>query len=42
MTAEPVVLIIGAGADNLQHEGELNAALVKVAQALKKVVIRPT
>ena len=36
MTAEPVVLIIGAGADNLQHEGELNAALVKVAQALKK------
>lgn len=34
--ASKTVLIIGAGADSLQHEGELAASLIKVARALQR------
>lgn len=36
MEDQPSVLILGAGADNFQHEGELTSSLIKVAIAIKK------
>ncbi len=36
MEDQPSILILGAGADNFQHEGELISSLIKVAFAIKK------
>lgn len=35
-TEAKLVVLLGAGADDLQHEGDLGAAMIKVVRALKK------